>query len=64
MIMKLSLKDYWMIILIVIIYITWFLIIENTKYNNEKSLINQKYCLELWIWEDKELSDITKCNKY
>lgn len=44
--MKLSIKDYLMIILIVALIFIWILIIENTKYNNDKSIINQKYCLE------------------
>ena len=59
--MKLSIKDYLMIIIIIIITIIWLLIIENTKYNNEKSIINKKFCLEI---TEKDAYAISNCNRY
>ncbi len=60
--MKISIKDYLMIIVIIIITIIWLLIIENTKYNNEKSLINKKYCLD--EFKDSTRNAISSCNHY
>ena len=62
--MKLNIKDYIMIIIIILILLWWLYLLQEKKYNHEHSLINQKYCLDLWIWDDKEISDITKCNLY
>lgn len=62
--MKLSITDYLMIILVVIIIFIWLLFIENTKYNNEKKLINQKYCLEQYTNPVNYKSAILDCKHY
>lgn len=59
--MKLSIKDYLMIIITIIVIIIWIIIIENTKYNNDKSIINKKFCLEI---SEKDAYAISNCNRY
>lgn len=60
--MKLSIKDYLMIIFLILILLFWLYFLQEKKYQNEQALINQKYCLDLDNGKEKTLDDILKCD--
>lgn len=60
--MKLSIKDYLMILFLILILLFWLYLLQERKYKNEQTLINQKYCLDLDNDKEKNLDDILKCD--
>ncbi len=60
--MKLSIKDYLMIIILILILLIGLYLLQERKYKNEQTLINQKYCLDLDNDKEKNLDDILKCD--
>ncbi len=60
--MKLSIKDYLMILVLIIIVFLGLFLLQDKKYNYEQNLINQKYCLDLDNDKERDLDDILKCN--
>lgn len=62
--MKISMKDYLMVIVILVLIFIGSFLLQQNNYLNEKSIINQKYCLEQYNNPTNYAAAILNCKTY